>query len=57
MRRIAVFLFATFFLSFAGCQVVRDTIFGSMAEQYDTSHHPSDRRAAYDEYMRENVDK
>ncbi len=57
MRRITVALFAALFLFSPGCQVVRDTIFGGLAEQYDSSRHPSDRRAAYDEYIRENVDK
>ncbi|MDZ7617955.1 MAG: hypothetical protein U1E05_13200 [Patescibacteria group bacterium] len=57
MRRITVALFAALLLCSPGCHVVRDTIFGGLAEQYDTSRHPSDRRAAYDGYIRENVDK
>lgn len=57
MRRIAVFLFFVCLLALSGCQVVRDTIFGGLAEKYDSSRPESERRAAYDNYMREYVDK
>jgi hypothetical protein len=61
MRRIAVLLFVLCFPSSLGCQTVanlfRDTIFGGLAEKYDSSRPPSERRAAYDDYIREYVDK
>jgi hypothetical protein len=61
MRRIVVLLFVLSLLSSLGCQVVsnclRDTFFGGLAEKYDTSRPPSERRAAYDNYIREYVDK
>lgn len=57
MRRIAALLFALFLLSSPGCQVVsdclRDTVLGGLAEKHDTSRPASERRAAYDDYIRE----
>jgi hypothetical protein len=57
MRRILVLVLAVCLLNSPGCQVFRDMIFGEMVERYDTSGFPSERRAAYDDYMREYVDR
>lgn len=57
MRRIIALLFAACLLSLQGCNVVRDAVFGGLAEKYDTSHHPDERRAAYDNYISEYVDQ
>jgi hypothetical protein len=62
MRRIAALLFVVLcLLSSPGCEVVcnffRDSIFGGLSEKYDSSHAtPGERRSAYDDYIRENVD-
>jgi hypothetical protein len=61
MRRIVALLVVACLLSTLGCEVVsncvRDTIFGGMAERYDSSRPASERRAAYDDYVREHVDR
>ena len=61
MRRIAALLLALSFLSLPGCQTasraIRDSIFGGLAEKYDTSRAPDARRAAYDRYVDEYVDR
>lgn len=65
MRRIAAIIFGLCVVCGSGCRAVsecvsntfRDVIFGGLAENYDTSRPPSERRQAYDRYMRENVDK
>jgi hypothetical protein len=61
MRRIVALLVAVCLLNSLGCEVVsncvRDTIFGGMAERYDSSRPASERRAAYDDYVREHVDR
>lgn len=61
MRRIAALLLALCSLIFPGCQTasnaIRDMVFGGLAEKYDTSHHPDERRAAYDDYVREQADR
>ena len=44
-------------LNSLGCQVVRDMILGEMVEKYDSSGTPGERRSAYDDYMREYVDR
>ncbi len=61
MRRIAALLFLLSLLISPGCQVVsdflRDSIIGGLVEEYDSSHATKEeRRAAYDTYIRENVD-
>ena len=61
MRRIAALLISLCCLAFSGCETasnaIRDSVFGGLAERYDTSHHPDDRRRAYDDYIREHVDR
>jgi len=57
MRRIAAFLLGLCLLASPGCRIVRDHILRDVVEKHDTSRHPSDRRAAYDNYMRNYVDK
>jgi hypothetical protein len=57
MRRILILVLAICLLNSPGCQVVRDAILGGMVERYDTSGPASGRRAAYDDYMREYVDR
>lgn len=61
MRRIAAILCSLCLLSLPCCRfaqnVFRDEVFGGLAEAGDTSRPPSERREAYDKYIRENVDK
>lgn len=57
MRRIAILVFALGLLGLPGCQVVRDMIFGGLSESYNTSLPSSERRMAYDDYIRKNVDR
>jgi len=57
MRRIATLLFVLCLLAASGCQVARDAVFGSLAEEFDSSRPRSERRAAYDNYIREYADK
>ena len=57
MRRLATLVLALCLASLPGCQAVRDVVFGSLSERYNTSLPRGERRAAYDEYVRENVDR
>jgi len=65
MRRIAAIIFGLCLVCGSGCRAVsecvsktcRDVFVGGLAEKYDTSRPPSERRQAYDQYMRDNVDK
>jgi hypothetical protein len=57
MRRIMALVVALGCLNSLGCQVVRDIILGEMVERYDSSGPASERRAAYDDYIREYVDR
>jgi hypothetical protein len=61
MRRMAACVCAVCLLCSPGCRVVsnclRDTIFGGLAEEYDSSRpNREERRMAYDRYVREHVD-
>jgi hypothetical protein len=57
MRWITVLLLGLCFSSLSGCQVFRDALFGGLSEKYDSSRPPCERRAAYDAYVRDNVDR
>ena len=57
MRPMMALVLALCLLNSLGCQVVRDIIFGEMVERYDSSGMPGERRAAYENYMRELDDR
>lgn len=57
MRRVVALLFFLCLLGSPGCQVVRDAIFGGLAERYDSSRPQGERREAYDNYISEYADK
>jgi hypothetical protein len=57
MHRLRVLLLGVCFLALSGCQVFRDAVFGDLSEKYDSSRPPCERRAAYDAYVRDNVDR
>jgi hypothetical protein len=57
MRRIAVLLFVLWLPTCLGCGFFRDLVFGTLAEKGDTSRLPSERRAAYDGYIQNNVEQ
>ena len=57
MRWITVFVLGVLFSGLSGCQILRDAVFGGLSEKYDSSRPPCERRAAYDAYVRDNVDR
>jgi hypothetical protein len=57
VRRVMALVLTVCILNSLGCQFVRDIILGEMVERYDSSGMPDERRAAYENYMRELDDR
>ena len=47
MRKTVAILVFLFLGSLSGCQFIADTLFGGVAEKYDSSRPKSERRDAY----------